>query len=480
MSNRYTALIIGSGQGGTPLASAFAAAGHRTALIESTHVGGTCINEGCTPTKTMVASARVAYLARRARDYGVGLGEGGVKVDMAVVRERKRAIVESFRGGSERRLKGMEGLDLLMGRARFVGGMEVEVAMDGEVGEEKRVVSAERIFVNAGCRPAPLGDVVGVEAVPEERLLDSTSVMELGEVPKRLVVVGGGYVGVEFAQMFRRFGSEVTIVQRGARLLPREDEDVSLEVEKILNEDGLEVLLNARMMSVSMSKDDRIATPIAAELELNERKETVMTSHLLAAAGRIPNTDTLSLGAAGVELDRHGFVKIDGHLETNVPGIYALGDIKGGPAFTHISYDDFRIIKRNLLSDPAPMELSSIEGRLVPYTVFMDPQLGRIGHSETSARQAFPERNIKVAKMPMAYVARALEVDESRGFMKAVVDGDSKEILGFACLGIEGGELMSLVQVAMMGGVTYDKLADAVFAHPCLSESLNNLWGFLK
>ena len=478
MPSHYAAVIIGSGQSGTPLASAFASAGHRTALIESTHVGGTCINEGCTPTKTMVASARIAHLARRAREYGVVTGdaEGGVKVDMEVVRERKRSIVESFRGGSERRLKGVEGLDVLMGRARFVGRMEVEVTVNGE----KRVVSAERIFVNAGCRPAPLGDVKGLGTVPGERLLDSTSVMELGEVPERMMVVGGGYVGVEFAQMFRRFGSGVTIVQRGARLLPREDEDVSLEVEKILKEDGLEVMLKARLASVSMSTDGKNSTPIAVEMEVNGSQETVMASHVLSAAGRIPNTDTLSVSVAGVELDRHGFVKTNGHLETNVPGIYALGDIKGGPAFTHISYDDFRIIKRNLLSDPIPTKLASIEGRLVPYTVFMDPQLGRIGHSETSARQEFPKRNIKVAKMPMAYVARALEVDESRGFMKAVVDGDSKEILGFTCLGIEGGELMSLVQVAMVGGVTYDKLADAVFAHPCLSESLNNLWGFLK
>jgi pyruvate/2-oxoglutarate dehydrogenase complex dihydrolipoamide dehydrogenase (E3) component len=284
-------------------------------------------------------------------------------------------------------------------------------------------------------------------------------------LPEHLLVLGGGYIGLEFGQMFRRFGSQVTIVQRAAQLLGREDQDVADEVTKIMREDGLEVLLNTEATSVARSNDGKLALTVRTP----EGERVLTGSHLLAAAGRTPNTEALNLAAAGVATDKHGFIKTDERLETNVEGIYALGDVKGGPQFTHISYDDYRIIRTNLLQGGE----TSTKDRLVPYTVYIDPQLGRVGLSESEARAQ--GRNIRVAKMPMSYVARALEMDESRGFMKAVIDAETQQILGCAILGVEGGELMSMIQIAMLGQTPYPVLKDAIFAHPTLAESLNNL-----
>jgi pyruvate/2-oxoglutarate dehydrogenase complex dihydrolipoamide dehydrogenase (E3) component len=453
-AERYDAIVIGAGQAGVPLASALARSGRRTVLIEREHVGGTCINEGCTPTKTMVASARVAYLARRGADYGVKTGP--ITVDLARVRERKRAIVKSFRAGSLRRVETTEGLELICGEARFTGPRQL--AVDG------RLLESDLVFVNTGGRPAA-PDVEGLDRVAS---LDSTSVMELDQVPDHLVVLGGGYIGLEFGQMFRRFGSRVTIVQRGPQLLPLEDPDVAEAVLGVLTEDGIEVLLEAEAVR---------AEPASAGMRLTVRtpagERTVEGSHVLRAAGRVPNTDYLGLEAAGIAMDAKGFILVDPRLETSVPGVYALGDVKGGPAFTHISYDDFRVIRTNLLQGGR----ACITDRLVPYTVFIDPQLGRIGLSEREARKQ--GRAVRVARMPMSYVARALELDEARGFMKALVDPESGQILGAAVLGIEGGELMAALQLAMMGRVPYDRLRDAVFAHPTLAESLNNLFSSL-
>ncbi len=456
----YDAAIIGTGQGGKPLATALASAGYKTAIIERDDVGGSCVNEGCTPTKTMVASARAAYLARRSSDYGVYTGP--VSVDIGVVRHRKRAIVRRFRSGGQRGLENAENLNLLMGDARFAAPKELEV--DLKRGGTLRL-TADRIFINTGTRPS-VPPVEGMDDVP---FLDNRSIMELDEVPEHLLVLGGGYVGLEFGQMFHCFGSEVTIVQRSGQLLSREDEDVAEELTNILREDGVEVLLEAQTLRAD-SEDGAVRL----EVRTSDGKRTPSGSHLLVATGRTPNTEQLSVRAAGVKTDERGFVVVDDRLETSIPGVYALGDVKGGPAFTHISYDDFRIIRANLLDGAE----ASGDGRAVSYTVYTDPQLGRVGLTEREAHEQ--DRNVRVAKMPMSHVARALEMDETRGFMKAVVDADTQQILGSAVLGVEGGEIMSMMHIAMLGEVPFTTLRDAPFAHPTLAESLNNLFAAIS
>jgi len=455
-AEQYDAIVIGSGQAGTPLSRALAEAGMRTALVEAEHVGGTCVNEGCTPTKTMVASARVAYLARRAADYGVHTG--AVHVDLGRVRERKREIVNRFRNGSQTRIEKTPKLDLIFGKASFTGPKTLIVR--GKDGGE-RFLGAERIFINAGTRTTR-PKLEGLDSIP---YCDNASMMELEVVPEHLVILGGGYIGLEFGQMFRRFGSRVTIVQSAKQLLAREDSDVAEEVAKILGEDGVEVLLNAKAQRAQAANGG-----IQLDVLIGPQPRAIQASHLLAAIGRTPNSDTLNLPAAGVETDAKGFIRTNNRLETNIPGVYALGDIKGGPAFTHISYDDFRIIRANLIEK----KNVTIDGRLVPYTCFIDPQLGHVGLGEEEARGQ--GRNIRIAKMPMSHVARALETDESRGFMKAVVDADTDQILGATVLGIEGGEVMAVFEVAIMGNLPYTALRDGIFAHPTLAEGLNNLF----
>ena len=457
---KYDAIVIGSGQGGTPLCQALAGAGMRTALVERVHVGGTCINEGCTPTKTMVASARVAYLARRGADYGVHTGE--LTVDLTKVRERKRAIVDSFRNGGQSRIEKTKNLELIFGQAEFTAAKTIRVRKgDGS----DTTLSAERFFINAGCRPA-VPKLDGLSIVP---YLNSTSIMELDSVPEHLLILGGGYVGLEFGQMFRRFGGRVTIIQSGPQLLTGQDLDVAEGVLQILKEDGIDAHLNSRAVRVAKS-------PSGIELTVQSagNTRTLSGTHLLVAAGRVPNTDSLGTATAGIATDNQGFIQVNDRLETSADGVFALGDIKGGPAFTHISYDDFRIIRSNLIEKGS----ASIKNRLVPYTVFIDPQLGIIGMNESEARAS--GRKIRIAKMPMNYVARALELDESRGFMKVIVDRETSQMLGAAILGIEGGEIMSQIQLAMMGKLPYTVLQNAVFAHPTLSESLNNLFAHFQ
>ena len=455
-ASHYDAIVVGSGQGGNPLALALAKAGKRTALVERKHVGGTCINEGCTPTKTMVASGRVAYLARRAVDYGVHTGP--ISIDLKKVRQRKRDIVESFRGGGEKRIQDAQNLELIMGDARFTAPKSLAVRMkDGS----KRELSADQFFINAGTR-ASRPKLDELESV---KYLDNESIMELDSVPDHLLVLGGGYIGLEFGQLFRRFGSRVTIVQSAPNLLTREDDDVVEEVTKILKEDGIEILLSAQAVRAEQSGGE-----IRLQLEIAGSASMIAGSALLVATGRVPNSDTLNLHAAGIQTDEHGFIRVNDRLETSAKGVYALGDIKGGPAFTHISYDDFRILRSNLLEG----KQATTRGRQVPYCVFIDPQLGRIGLTETEARSQ--GRKIRVAKLPMTHVARALEVDETRGLMKAVVDAETNQILGAAVLGIEGGEVMAVIETAMMGNLPYTALRDATYAHPTLAESLNNLF----
>jgi pyruvate/2-oxoglutarate dehydrogenase complex dihydrolipoamide dehydrogenase (E3) component len=482
-TTHYDVIFIGSGQSANPLAKAFAKAGKKTGLIERSALGGTCVNVGCTPTKTMIASGRVAYLTRRGQDYGVQVDVKDLEIDMRKVRERKRAIVEQWHGGSVRGLADAH-VDVLMGDASFLGPKTLKVALlDGG----QRQVSADTIFVSVGERPAR-PSMPGLENVEPARVLNSTSIMELDQVPSHLVVLGGGYIGLEFGQLFRRLGAQVTIIQRGKQLLPREDTDVANSMLNILREDGITVHLSTAIVSVSPSKDDK-SLPFTTKAKASSSGEeiSIPASHILLAAGRLPNTDSLNLSAAGISTTQSGHIVIDDKLQTTAQDIYALGDCHGGPAFTHMSYDDFRIIRTNLLPEAAPptaprMATTAVSKSraLVPYVVYTDPQLGHVGLHVRDLEQQQPDRKIKTATMPMSSVARAAETDEKRGLMKATVDAETGEILGFTCLGIEGGEIMSIVQTAMMGGLKWWDLEAAVWSHPTLAESLNNLWAYLK
>ncbi len=476
-SDHYDLIVVGAGQGGGPLAGAFARAGQRVALVERVHVGGTCVNEGCSPTKTVIASARIAHLARRAGDYGVAPvdaadGHTGAprewRVDMRRVHERKQHIVDSFRSGSERGLAAA-GVELVRGQARFVGERTIEVVGVGEQGADAptRTLTAKRVVINTGLRVA-VPRLEGLAAVP---YLTSTSILELTELPEHLVVLGGGYIGLEFAQAFRRFGSQVTVVQRDVQLLSHEDTDVADAVASILRDEGIDVLLSAEAVRVERAGHGAGGVRLVRRSrEGAAGEQTVDGSHLLVATGRTPNTDDLGLDRAGVAMDARGYVQVNERLETSAPGVYAIGDVKGGPAFTHISYDDFRILRTNLLQGG----VATTTGRVVPYTVFIDPQLGAVGMTEREARAS--GRRIRIGKLPMTSVARALEVDETLGFMKAVVDAETGQILGATVLGLEGGEIATLFQIAMMGKLPYTALRDGVFSHPTLAEALNNLF----
>ncbi|MCY0994719.1 mercuric reductase [Nannocystis sp. ILAH1] len=454
--DRYDVVILGSGQAAKPLALAFAAAGRRVAFVERAHLGGTCVNTGCTPTKTMVASARVAYLARRAGDFGVHTS--AVNVDMARVRERTRQIVRQFADSSRAALEAQPGVELMFGAGRFVGPRQLEVSLNNKGGSRR--IAGEVVVIDTGARTA----VPHLEGLEQVQWLDHAGMLELGTLPEHLLVLGGGYVGLEFAQMFRRFGSRVTIVQRAKQLLPREDADAAAAIREVLATEGIEIWLESQARRVT-----RDGEQIALTCETRDGERTFVGSHLLIATGRTPNTDSLNLAAAGIEVDARGQVKVDERLATSAPGVFAVGDVKGGPAFTHIAYDDYRILHTNLLGGGE----ATTRGRMVPYVVFTDPELARVGLSEAEARGE--GRAIRVARMGMDRVARALEMDEARGFIEIVIDAETERILGATILGVAAGELMSVLEVAMMGGLTASMLRDATFAHPTLGESLNNV-----
>ena len=458
-ATNYDVIVIGTSQGGRFLPMTFAKAGRKVAVIERGHLGGVCVNFGCTPTKTMVASARVAYLARRGAEYGVRTGP--VSVDLQAVRKRKQGMVEGARNNFEGGITAVQGLDLdlLRGEAHFIVPKTLGVSLaDGET----RELTTPLIFIDTGARPKQLA-IKGVENVS---VLNSTTIMELDAVPEHLLIIGGGYIGLEFGQMFRRFGSQVTIIQHHPRLLMSEDEDVSDEIAKILKDEGITVLTGTTPQQVEPLSGNRIQLTVRTP----KGEQQLSGSHLLAAIGRVPNTEALNLEAAGIRSDKNGYVQVNERLETNVPGVYALGDVKGGPAFTHVSYDDFRILRTNLLDRGS----ASTQHRLVPHTIFIDPQLGRVGLTEKEARKQ--GCNIRVAKLPMNAVIRALETGETRGFMKAIVDADTQQILGCAILGLEGGEIMTIIQVAMMGELPYTALKEGIFTHPTLAEGLNTLF----
>jgi pyruvate/2-oxoglutarate dehydrogenase complex dihydrolipoamide dehydrogenase (E3) component len=453
----YDAIVIGAGQAGVPLAKKLAEAGKRTALIEKRYVGGTCVNDGCTPTKTMVASAKAAWVA--ANSQHLGLNIKSYKVDMKQVKKRKDDIVKLFRNGSQDGIQQTEGLDLVLGEAAFTGGKTISVKLKGGGQSEMK---AGLIFINTGCRPV----IPDIEGLKDTGYLTSTSILELDKAPEHLLVIGGNYIGLEFGQMFRRFGSKITIVEKGPRIVSREDEDVSAELVKILQAEQIDILTNAQTQKFKKTGKGNIIATVA----VNGKESKVKCSHVLVAVGRAPQTKSLGLDKTGVKTDERGFIQVNDKLETNVKGIYALGDVKGGPAFTHISYNDYTIVYRNLFEGTN----YTIEDRPVPYCMFTDPQLGRIGLNETEAKKQ--GLSIKVAKLPMDHVARAIETGDTRGFMKAVVDAKTKQILGATVLGPEGGEIMTILQMAMQCGITYDRIRYCVFAHPLYAESLNNLF----
>lgn len=470
----YNALILGSGQAGTPLALHLRSLGQSVCLVERSHIAGCCVNEGCTPTKTMVTSGRTAYLARRAAEYGVDLGGSGVKVDMQKIRQRKRDIVESFRGGSERKLAN-SGVDVIMGTAKFVGEKEIQVISNE--GGDAQSITADKLFINVGCRPAGPA-IPGLETIGHARILDSTSIQELGEVPEHLVVVGGGPIGLEFGQLFRRLGAKVTIVQRGSKLLGKKDDpEVAECLQQILEGEGIDVLLNTQIGEVAKSDDIKLPIDITFNTPGASNNNT-QASHILLATGRIPNTDTLNLAAANITTTPSGHIQVSPTLETNIKDVYALGDVKGGPAFTHVSYDDFRIVRDNIFpaSSQAPSSLRTTTTRapFIPSVTYTDPQCAHIGPPLLS----LPSTKTFVSySMPSTWIARGLETDETRGMLKAVIDPETNLIVSFSAIAVEGGEIMSVVQMAMLGGLTWMDLRDGVFAHPSWSESLNNLWG---
>lgn len=442
-AQRFDAIVVGAGQAGPPLAGRLTAAGQTVAIIERKLVGGTCVNTGCIPTKTLVANAHAARLARRGAEYGVGTGE--VTVDMVKVKARKDAVMLADRHGVESWLEGMDGATLVRGHARFVDPHSVEV--DG------RLLSADRIFLNVGGR-AVVPDFPGLDGID---FLTNVGILELDSVPEHLVIVGGSYIALEFAQMYRRFGARVTVVERGPRLTFREDEDVSAAIKEILEAEGIEIVLNANGIRFAKRDDGFEVTPCDAA-------EPIAGSHLLLAVGRIPNTDDLGLEHAGVQTDARGYVVTDDHLRTNVDHIWAMGDCNGKGAFTHTSYNDFEIVAANLLDDD-PRRVSD---RVPTYALYIDPPLGRAGMTVDQVRAS--GRKALVGKRPMTRVGRAVEKGETQGFMKVVVDAETEEILGAVILGVGGDEVVHAILDIMAAKQPYTAISRTMHIHPTVSE----------
>ncbi|MBC8152342.1 MAG: mercuric reductase, partial [Bacteroidetes bacterium] len=455
------ALIIGSGQAGNPLAVALADAGQRVILIEENRLGGSCINFGCTPVKSMLASAERAQQIRTAADFGI---QGGLPtVDMAAVVARKDDIIGAMREGVRSNLtQEHKGITVLDGHAAFTGPRTIRYTPPGGQVQE---FSARRIFINTGTRAA-IPDIDGLDGLP---YLTTTQLLDLNELPEHLIILGGGYIGVEFSQMFRRFGSEVTIIEMQGQLLEHEDADVCQALSQVLTDEGVRVILEASVRHVSRNPDGIFT--LTASTSQGQRR--LRGTHLLVATGRIPNTDTLGLDQAGIQLNEKGYIQVNEYLATNVRGVYALGDVHGGPQFTHISYDDFRVIRDNLLKR-GPRH--SARQRPLPYCVYTEPQLGRIGLNEHQAR----EQGIayRVATMPVATIGRARETGRTAGFWKVLVDAQDR-ILGASVLCAEGGEVMTMFQLIMMGKLTYQQVENMVIAHPSWAEGLNNVFATL-
>ena len=453
---QFDAVVIGTGQSGPALARRLVAAGRKVAVVERGYFGGTCVNSGCTPTKTLVASAYAAHLARRHADYGVTIG-GLVGVDMKAVKARKDAVVAASRNGVERSLKTLDGCTVFQGHGRFVSPHAVKV---GET-----VLEAPQIFINVGGR-ATVPAVPGLDQVP---YLTNSTMMDVDFLPEHLIVIGGSYIGLEFAQVFRRFGAKVTVIEMAPRLIPREDEDVSMGVADVLEAEGIELRLNA--MCLAVKKD---AGGIAVHLECAEGAPDVIGSHLLLAVGRRPNTDDLGLDKAGIATDARGFITVDDQLRTNVPGVWALGDCNGRGAFTHTSWNDFEIVAANLLDG----EARRVSDRITAYALYTDPPLGRCGMTESEVRKS--GRPALIATMPMEDVSRAYEKGETNGFMKILVDKETRQFLGASFLGLSGDEIIHTVLDQMYAHAPYTVMARAMHIHPTVTELLPTMLGELR
>jgi pyruvate/2-oxoglutarate dehydrogenase complex dihydrolipoamide dehydrogenase (E3) component len=455
MSKAFDAIVVGGGQAGPSLAVRLAGAGMRVALIERKYLGGTCVNTGCKPTKTMVASAYAARIARRAADYGVVLSEVGM--DMNRVKARKDKVTLDSRKGLRDWLAGTDNLTLIEGHARFRSATEMEV--DGEL------IIAPKIFLNVGGR-ASVPEMPGIHDIP---YLTNSSIMDLDTLPRHLVVIGGSYIGLEFAQMYRRFGSEVTVVERGERLTSREDEDVSAAIRDILANEGIAFRLKAECIGFRNQGDD-----IAVGVNCTSGAPEVVGSHVLLAIGRRPNTDDLGLEHAGVETDPKGYIRVDEQLRTNVGGIWAMGDCNGRGAFTHTAYNDYEIVAANLL-DNDPRRVSD---RFPCYALYTDPPLGRAGMTESDVRKS--GRNALIARLDMTRVGRAVEKGETEGFMKVLVDAETRQILGASILGSSGDEVIHGILDLIYAGAKVDTLIRSVPIHPTISELLPTVFGSLK
>lgn len=454
--DKYDALIIGTGQGGVPLAKKLAKHGWKTAIIEKSNPGGTCINTGCTPTKTLIASAKTAHTIANASMWGIEVKD--YHINIKKVFDRKNKIVELFRGGVSKGVTKTNNLTFIEGEAFFASKDIVSVKMNsGEIKE----ISSGKIFINTGASSS----IPQIEGIHKVNYYTSASMIELEEIPQHLIIIGSGYIGLEFSQLYKRLGSKVTLLEKGERILKKEDDDVAAELGKILSTEGIIIEKNIKINSVD-EKNNKVLVHCIRD----DKAVTIEGSHLLIAAGRKPNTEDLHLDAAGVKVDGNGFIQTDEKLKTSVENIYALGDVKGGPQFTHVSYNDYLILYHNLVHG----EERTIERRIVPYCIFMDPQLGRVGITEQEAI----EKNIphKVAKIPGDYISRGLETGNTQGLMKAVVHAEDKSILGVAIIGEEGGEVMSILQMAMLGNIKWTQLREMIFAHPLYAESINNLF----
>ncbi len=472
----YNLVILGSGQAASPLARSAAAAGWKVAVVEEDQPGGTCINTGCTPTKTLVASARAAYVARNSGRWGVNTGVSAedIRVDWPVVRGLRDKIVDDFRSGSLKGLTGTDGLEYIEGHGELAGSREIKITSGRGGNLSSRRIKAERIVLDVGGHPL-IPDIPGLDSV---KWVDSAGLQKIEKLPRHLIVLGGGYIGLEFGQMFRRFGCDVSIIHRGEHLLSREDEDIAREMEKILQDEGVQVITGVHPSGITPAVENNEGFTLTLEAATGIPEPDSITADLvLVATGRSPKTENLGLDSAGIQTDKRGFISVNDSLETSAEGIWAVGDCKGGPAFTHIAYDDYRLL-RDLWFPPSSSRRTGISGRPVPYTVFTNPQFGRIGLSEKDAAAAGIE--VEVYSIPFAWVARALEAGETAGFMKILASPTDGHILGAAVLGMEGGELATMIQLAMAGGLTIFDLKETIFPHPGLAEAFNNLIAYGK